>query len=759
MCDWCGDGWRFETTILGGPDSGQVKAVLHPISAEWEETYSAPSTGSIVVATQDPAVEDIWPGATGLFISQVMPDGSRRARFGGFVEKFTGSGGGATTIAVKSIDGFLENRLMVGPANPYSIIVAVAVSGPGSPSVIPRVLKPVTPTTTTTIYTSPTIPGGQAALASFYVNLARGGLEGEGTTGVGLLSAVADEPYDLFPGGATLGPAYIAVNWWDFKNIGQAIRELVEAENGVKYWIEHTYTDGFWASVMHFSDVVGEARDYTILSDREANQYGLEVDAENKATRVYGVGAGDEGYTSFSVAYDADDVDNQPEHQATVAWKDQTEPLILDSLTRGYVIDHRDPTTVPSATIVGLPDYDPDVEGYDPAKGFPGPEILRPGDTFNVEIGYGVITVKDILVRALAVAWRLQPDRTTERVIAMQPIIRANTSVRTQVPAKAAAPTNPVANVPKVPKQTNPWPTPGLVSRVGAPLTEISGMQRSEINPGYVWVFNDEKETPQVYLVRTSTGAIAGSFTPNPGVSSSPAGDPEAIRISQVTGKLVLADIGDNDNNRPTSGADQPHLIVLPEPKGVGAKGVLPAQRLPIAYPGGLQVNAETLLIHPATDEVLIITKEPTQARVYSFGPLSAMSTVNNVGTLVDTLSMDLVSDGTHTKSGAFVLLRGAKNAATIVVQPSTGWRHVGSIPTPPLSKGEAITVENSCAFLVTTEGSPAPIYRVLIPKTFGALCDTQEGSSGTGTGGGTTTAAVPGQLINLQPWKLQLPI
>lgn len=757
MCDACGDGWRFETVILGGPDSGQVKAVLHPISAEWEETYSAPSTGSIVVATQDPAVDDIWPGATGLFISQVMPDGSRRARFGGFVEKFTGSGGGATTIAVKSIDGWLENRLMVGPSNPYRIDVTTITTPPVAPALVVQVKIPISPSGVSTIYSSPFLSGGQARLAAFYVNLARGGFEGEGITGVGFLTGVVDEPFGIFPN-AGVSP-YTAVNWWDFKNIGQAIRELVEAENGVKYWTEHTYDDGFWSSVMHFSDVVGEARDYTILSDREANQYGLEVDAENKATRVYGVGSGDEGFTQFSVAYDADDVDNQPEHQVTVAWKDQTDPGILDSLTRGYVVDHRDPTTIPSATIVGLPDYDPDVEGYDPAKGFPGPEILRPGDTFNVEIGYGVITVKDIQVRALAVAWRLQPDRTTERVIAMQPIIRANTSVRTQVPAKAAAPTNPVANVPKVPKQTNPWPTPGLVSRVGAPLTEISGMQRSEVNPGFVWVFNDEKETPQVYLVRTSTGAIAGSFTPNPGVSNAPVGDPEAIRISKVTGKLVLADIGDNDNDRPTSGANQPHLLALPEPKGTGAKGVLSAERLPIAYPGGLQVNAETLLIHPTTDEVFIITKEPTQARVYSFGPLSAMNTVNNVGTLVDTLSMDLVADGTHTKSGAFVLLRGAKNAPTIVVQPSNSWRHVGSIPTPPLSKGEAITVENSCAFLVTSEGSPAPIYRVLIPKTFGALCDTQEGPDGTGTGGGTTNAAVPGQLINLQPWKLQLPI
>lgn len=760
MCIYCSEGWRFETVVLGGDDAGQVKAVLHPVSAQWENTYSAPSSGSILLATRDPAVEDIWPGATGIYISQVMEDGTRRARFGGYVEAFQGSGGGGTTLAIKSMDAFLDHRLMVGPDAPYSVYQQLLLTlVPGELNWSLQIWKPATPTTETFVYGFPSFPvpgidSGDVGLAAFLVNMARGGFEGEGQTGIPTLSAVADEPYGPYLG---VPPDIRTIaRWWDFKNIGQAVRELVESEDGPKYWAEHIYTDGHWETILHFSDTVGAERDYTILSDREAKEYALEIDAENKATRVYGVGAGEEGYTAFSVAYDADGIDNLPEHQATVAWKDQTNTTVLDSLTAGYVSDHRDPVTVPSATLYGLPIYDTDSPDFDPQTGFPGPEILQPGDSFNVEIGYGVITVHDLRAKCLAVAWALEQGSPAQRTIAMQPVIRPNTSVRTQTPAKAAAPTQPVPK-PGVPAQTVPWPTPGLVSKIGAPLTEVSGMQTSKANPGHIWVFNDEKQTPQVHLVKRSTGVRVGSFTPNPGVSAAPVGDPEAIRLARSTGKLVLADTGDNDLDRPTSGANQPSLLVVPEPKGTGAKGKIPATRLPVAYPAGERINVETLLIHPTTEQVFLVSKETGQARVFSYGTLSSMNTTNNVGTLVATLTnISEVSDGTHTWSGDFILFR-TKTQATQVF--SDGWHRVGTIPTPAMTKSEAITAESACAFLTTTEGTNPPIYRVLIPTKFGATCTTPEGPDGDGTGGTTTSGSVPGQVINMQGWKLQLPI
>lgn len=747
----CGDGWRFELTELGGPDGGRVKAVVHPFRAEWEDAYSRTSTGSIVLAAKDVSANDLWAGATGIAISQIGPDGERVGRWHGYIEKWNGVGGGAATAAMLSIDTFLDNRLIAGPDDPYEI--QSLSTGGGNYEL--EVNVPTSPTLTTTVAFSANITTGAAGLAAFLVRLAQGNLTGGPVVGLSELTATTDTP-NTQP--LPVQPGTVVYNWWDFKNIGEAIRELVEAETGIKYWREHVYNNGYWSTILHFSDAVGADRDYTILSDREAWQYGLEVNAEDKATRVYGLGVGDEGDTAFSIAYDADTEDNLPERQATVAWKDVVDATQLDALTRGYVTDHRDPVTIPSATIVGMPVYNPADANYDPQRGFPGPEILQPGDTFGVEINYGLISVKDIRVRALAIAYALDNGSTTLRTVAMQTLTRPNTSVRTQTPAKQVTPVQPVTEVVPPPKSL-PWPTPGMVVNVQqTALTEISGMESSVANPGCVWVFNDEPENPQVYLVTLDTGRTRATFTPNPGVSGAPTGDPEAIRLARSTGKLVLADIGDNDNNRPTSGANQPHLLVLPEPKGSGNKGNLSATRLPIAYPGGLQVNAETLLIHPTTEQVFILTKETNNTRVYSFGALSSMNTTNNVGTLVATLTLDNTSDGTHTLDGQFVLLR-ATGVGPTVVYRAADWVQVGSIPTPAMKKSEAIAVESTCAFLTTTEGSHAPIYRVLIPATYGAKCNTQAGPTGGGTGGPVGPATVPSQLIDLSQWKLQLPI
>lgn len=401
-----------------------MKAVLHPISVQWENAYSQPSEGSMVLATEDPAAEDIWSGSTGIYISQVMPDGTRRPRFGGFIPKFAGAGGGATTVAFHSIDKFLEKRILAGVNKPYELLFVIEDNLMGGYDFLgPGLITPdPSPGSYSTVIDYSFTPGSSADIAALLVNLARGNIEGEGVTGIPTLTGVVEGTNVTVP--ATSGQYKLA--WWDFKNIGQAIRELVEAEGGIKYRLDHSFNNGYWETEMVFSDTIGTERDYTILSDREAWEYGLEVDASEKATRVYGIGEGDEWNTLFSIAYDADTSDNLPEHQVTAAWKDQTDLLILDGLTRGYVTDHRDPATVPSATIVGLPTYDPDAPDFDPSKGFPGPEICEPGDTVGIEIGYGVITVKDIRARILAVAWQLQQTMTAQRTLAFQPVIRVS---------------------------------------------------------------------------------------------------------------------------------------------------------------------------------------------------------------------------------------------------------------------------------------------------------------------------------------------
>lgn len=761
MCTGCG-GFLFETTWLTGPNAGQVTGRLHPVAAEWEELLSRPATANLTLPVRKQSQADVWPDQ-GFFISQVdvLNPNNRRGRFGGYLTRNNGVGGGALPVTAVSMDAALLKRNLAGPDAPYSLtsfIDSVAET------VQYTIQKPVAMNDLDPVAASGLYPATKGSLAAFLVKIAQGNTEGEGFTGVPILDSVLDPPYTIQTGPVKGAFVDAVQNWWDFKNIGQLIAEMVSAEDGIEYWLEHIYTNGYWRTVMHFSDRVGTDRDYTIKSDREAQAYGLEVDGSNRASRVYGVGGGSEWNTQFSVAYDSGRDPNFPEWHDTVTWKDQTVSDTINGLTAGQVADRRDPTTIPSATLVGMPDYDPDAAGFDPQKGFPRPEICRPGDTFGVDIGYGAITVKDLQVRNLGVSWSLKEGVPVERTIAMQPVVRAANSVRTQVPALPPAAEVPVDQ--SDPQDggggsvtADPWPTPGKLTNIQTTdLTEISGMEIQHTTPGgYVWVLEDEFETPdQVSCVSRKTGERVGWFTPNPGVSAAPVGDPEAIRYSYVSDKLVIADTGDNDLDRPTSGANQPHLLVVTEPAAT-FKGTVAATKLPIAYPGGERINVETLLIHTKTDEVFLVSKESNRARVFSYGALSAMSTVNNVGTLVATLNLPQVADGCHVANGNFVLFRTATKSETVVMK-SWNWLYGGIIGTPAMTKCEAITIESTCAFFVTTEGVNPPIYRVLIPTSFGATCSTPEGPDDDPPAS-NPSATVPGQLIPMNNWKLQLPI
>jgi hypothetical protein len=82
-----GDGFIFEATDL---KTGRVKAKLRPVSASWTESLSQPSSGSLVFATGDLKLRDVWPHLTGIYISRVIKNpgsiDTRQCVFAGFVE-------------------------------------------------------------------------------------------------------------------------------------------------------------------------------------------------------------------------------------------------------------------------------------------------------------------------------------------------------------------------------------------------------------------------------------------------------------------------------------------------------------------------------------------------------------------------------------------------------------------------------------------------------------------------------------------------
>ena len=141
-----------------------------------------------------------------------------------------------------------------------------------------------------------------------------------------------------------------------------------------------------------------------------------------------------------------------------------------------------------------------------------------------------------------------------------------------------------------------------------ADVTESSGVVASGSNSGIFWTHNDSGGSPALYAF-DATGRSYGRWTV-PGARNI---DWEDIAIAPSAqpglSDLYVGDIGDN-------GVKRPEIIVyrLPEPL-VGSAAACadgcstaPAAVIRLRYPDGPH-NAETLLVHPVTRDLYVITK------------------------------------------------------------------------------------------------------------------------------------------------------
>lgn len=638
MCQICGDGIRVEATELA---TGDVKAVLHPVSMDFEQAFSKSSQGSITLATGDVTLPDVRAQKTGVYISRVFSDGSRECLFASYVQADAiPSSPETVTIGLVSIDEYPDHRYMANED-----------AGIGY-----------------------TVTGRQQTLiGKDYVDMMQwGGIP---------LSAIADPSTQLRD-----------VMWKasQLKNIGQAIEELVDGINGVRYRLEHEYVQpGRWVSVMRFSDQSEVDRNIILTSDVDGLDCGISVDGKDHATRAYAVGAGEEDQQLLSVAYDAASI--YPEFQATPAWKDVTIPETLENYARGYVASYRDPITTPAMSLAGL---------------FPEPADLQVGDTVTARIFAKSFTF-DGKAQVISIGWRIAADEAIKRVLVLLPKERPAFSI-------FATTVVPVVTPPAAPTPTGDdgLLQEGLVCNIqDSRVNEASCMSYSRTIPALVWVSNDENNGPvQMKGVSLSDGLTVSTLGFN-GVSF---GDPESSAIDPLDGRLYLGDIGDNKNSRTNI-----HLTSVIEPTTIGDHGNLPCKNYPIAYPFGPR-NAETLMIHPVTGDFYIVTKQ-SGGRVVKFdrATLLANEGVLTTGTDLGVTVANLVSDGCFTLSGKYALLRSAKTSDTLVFN-STTWTLVDKIPSPTVSKGESITMEpGGKQFLFGSEGKKSPIIRVTLPEVY----------------------------------------
>jgi MYXO-CTERM domain-containing protein len=236
-----------------------------------------------------------------------------------------------------------------------------------------------------------------------------------------------------------------------------------------------------------------------------------------------------------------------------------------------------------------------------------------------------------------------------------------------------------------------------------AELTEVSGLAASHIDPGVLWLHDDHG---------------GGAFLHAAGLQGQDYGQFELVGVENIDWEdlapgpcpsvgepctcLHLADMGDNDSSR---GGGVVYRIAEP---GVGRAATLsslaPLDEIHFSYPDGAH-DAEALLVHPETGEVLVLTKADVTG-VYAFPTVPPQpATASNPVQLTLIAELDItdsgadkaqVTGGAVSPRGYRVVLRtdedlvlftgtiGSPLEAILQGQPV-------ALPTPPPGAGESV--------------------------------------------------------------------
>jgi hypothetical protein len=194
-------------------------------------------------------------------------------------------------------------------------------------------------------------------------------------------------------------------------------------------------------------------------------------------------------------------------------------------------------------------------------------------------------------------------------------------------------------------------------------LREASALAASQRWPGIYWTLNDSGNSPTVFGI-DEQGQSRGTFR----VDKAENVDWEAMQVgpgSDGGSALYIGDIGDNHRER-----REIVIYRIPEPdlQPAGSRATndrtSQAEAFKLQYPDGPR-DAEGLLVHPQTGEMLIVTKEiPGRAGVYRVPlPVDVRRTVKvervaevDMGRVG--VKIDVVTDATVAADGRRVTVR-----------------------------------------------------------------------------------------------------
>lgn len=249
---------------------------------------------------------------------------------------------------------------------------------------------------------------------------------------------------------------------------------------------------------------------------------------------------------------------------------------------------------------------------------------------------------------------------------------------------------------------------------------------------------NDSGDTGQLFVVDADTGRTAGVTT----WSQEPV-DVEALAPAGP-GRVWVGDIGDNLEQRES-------IRVVRVPVGQEDQEAA-GSSYELVYPGGPR-DAETLLSHPGTGRLFVVSKEIFGAAVFAApreldpdGP----NRLRRVGP-----ALTFATDGAFFPDGDHLVLR---NYGEAVVYRFPALRPVAELRLPDQQQGEAIAVSGDNRVYVTSEGRHQPVLEVSLPDgvrdRVQPASETGSTSSpgGSATPGGSASPSEPGELLEEEP-------
>jgi hypothetical protein len=248
-------------------------------------------------------------------------------------------------------------------------------------------------------------------------------------------------------------------------------------------------------------------------------------------------------------------------------------------------------------------------------------------------------------------------------------------------------------------------------------VNECSGAVFGATHPEVLYIHNDSGDAARFFAIGKD-GTPRGEFD----VQGATAIDWEDVargRCPLPGGScLFFADIGDNDKRRSNYA-----IYRLQEPSELDqGRRVVTAEVIPLSYPDERH-NAETLLVHPVTGAITVVTKvNKGSSRVYELTPAfasGAPATLVKAGKIAPPVGDPRFTGGDVRPDGLGVLLRTYSNVFFYPMAPAqTVAEALASepcaLPAANEVQGESIAwVPGSWDYVSISEGAEAKINRV----------------------------------------------